>query len=169
MRIIEPLAKSHDRDGFDCGSKPLNEFLKQTARQHASRGISRTFVLVEEAAAEPKPILGFFSLNLCQIQSEAFATELAKKLPRNVPGVRLGRLAVAKNLQGQGLGGLLLMAAMQMFLEIFRAAGGFGLFVDAKDPKAKSFYGHFDFVPLTSNELELYLPVATIQEILGPD
>ena len=37
MRKLEPLAKSHHRDAFDCGSEPLNLFLKQTARQHAAR------------------------------------------------------------------------------------------------------------------------------------
>jgi hypothetical protein len=81
LRKIELLAKSHDQDGFDCGSEPLNLFLKQTARQHAARGISRNFVLVEEGASEPKPILGFFSLNLCQIRSESLSAEEAKKLP----------------------------------------------------------------------------------------
>ena len=94
MHKIELLAKSHDRDGFDCGSEPLNLFLKQTARQHAERGISRTFVLVDEAAAVPKPIHGFFSLNICQIKSGKLAPAEAKKLPRDVSGVRLGRLAV---------------------------------------------------------------------------
>jgi GNAT superfamily N-acetyltransferase len=161
---IEPLAKSHDRDSFDCASEPLNIFLKQTARQHAIRGISRTFVLVEENASDPKPILGFFSLNLCQIKSESLSAEEAKKLPRNVPGVRLGRLAVAKHLHGQGHGKYLLVAAMGKFLEIFNTAGGIGLFVDAKDMNAKAFYERFGFVSLPSNHLELFLPVATIQE-----
>ena len=85
MRKIEPLAKSHDRDGFDCGSEPLNLFLNQTARQHAARGISRTFVLVEENASEPKTILGFFSLNICQLKSESLSAEEAKKLRAMYP------------------------------------------------------------------------------------
>ena len=169
MHRIEPLSKSHDRAGFDCGSGPLNLFLKQTARQHAARGISRTFVLVDESASEPKPILGFFALNLCQSQSEALPPAEAKKMPRNVSAVRLGRLAVARGLQGQGLGQVLLVAAMKKFLEIFNAAGGIGLFVDAKDQKAKAFYEHFGFVPLPSNELELFLPVATIQGALAEE
>jgi ribosomal protein S18 acetylase RimI-like enzyme len=166
VRKIERLEKIHDRAGFDCGSEPLNAFLKQTARQHAKRSISRTFVLVEEDASEPKPILGFFSLNLCQIMSESLSPDEAKKLPRKVPGVRLGRLAVARPLQGQGLGKILLVGAMNKFMEIFNTAGGIGLFVDAKDQKAKSFYEHFGFEPLPHNELELFLPVATIQEAL---
>jgi ribosomal protein S18 acetylase RimI-like enzyme len=165
---IELLTKSHDRDGFDCGSEPLNLFLKQTARQHAERGISRTFVLVDEGVSVPKPIIGFFSLNLCQIKSESLSADEAKKLPRDVSGVRLGRLAVAKAYQRQGIGKTLLVAAMGKFIEIFNTAGGIGLFVDAKDRKAKSYYEQFGFVALPSNELELFLPVKTIQEALTP-
>lgn len=164
MRKIELLAKSHDREGFDCGSEPLNSFLIQTARQHAARGISRTFVLVEENASEPKPVLGFFSLNLCQIKSETLSPDEAKKLPRDVAGIRLGRLAAAKEYQRQGIGKTLLVAAMGKFIEIFNTAGGIGLFVDAKDDAAKHYYEQFGFVPMPSNELELFLPVKTIQE-----
>jgi len=167
VRRIEPLSKSHDRDGFDCASEPLNFFLKQTARQHASRGVSRTFVLVEEDAHEPKPILGFFSLNLCQIKSEALSHEEAKKLPRDVSAVRLGRLAVAKAFQRQGIGKTLLVAAMRKFLEIFETAGGIGMFVDAKDEAAKRYYAQFGFVSLPSQELQMFLPLRTIQEVLG--
>ncbi len=167
MRKLEPLAKTHDRAGFDCGSEPLNAFLKQTARQHAERGISRTYVLVEEDAPEAKPILGFFSLNLCQVKSESLTPEEARRLPRDVSGVRLGRLAVAKECQRQGIGKLLLVGAMGKFMEIFEAAGGIGLFVDAKDQAARRYYEQFGFVSLPSNELELFLPVRSIQEALA--
>jgi ribosomal protein S18 acetylase RimI-like enzyme len=164
---IELLAKTHDRDGFDCGNEPLNLFLKQTARQHAERGVSRTFVLVDEAVAAPIPILGFFSLNFCQIKSDSLTAQEAKKLPRDVAGVRLGRLAVAKTYQRQGIGKTLLVVAMKKFIEIFNTAGGIGLFVDAKDQKAKRYYEQFGFVALPSNQLELFMPVKTIQEALN--
>jgi ribosomal protein S18 acetylase RimI-like enzyme len=164
---IELLAKTHDRDGFDCGSEPLNLFLKQTARPHAERGISRTFVLVDEAAPAPKPIVGFFSLNICQIKSESLTPPEARKLPRNMAGVRLGRLAVAKANQRQGIGKTLLVAAMGKFMEIFNSVGGIGLFVDAKDQEAKRYYQQLGFIAMPSNELELFLPVKTIQEALA--
>lgn len=167
MRKIEALSKAHDRERFDCGSEPLNSFLKNTARQHGERGISRTFVLVEENAIAPRSILGFFSINLCQLKSEALAPAEAKRLPRDVSAVRLGRLAVSKAMQRQGIGKTLLVAAMGKFLEIFATAGGIGLFVDAKDAEAKRYYEQFGFVPMPTNELELFLPVKTIQEALG--
>jgi hypothetical protein len=56
---------------------------------------------------------------------------------------------------------------MTKFLEIFNVARGIGVFVDAKDQKAKRFYEHFGFGSLPSNELELFLPVKTIQDAVG--
>ena len=44
-----------------------------------------------------------------------------------------------------------------------------GLFVDAKDQAAKRYYEQFGFVSLPSNELELFLPVKTIQEALNAE
>lgn len=168
MYKFELLAKTHDRNGFDCGNEPLNLFLKQTARQHAERGISRTFVLVDETAAVPIPITGFFSLNICQLKTEFLTTQEAKKLPHDVAGVRLGRLAVYKTFQRQGIGKTLLVAAMEKFIDIFNTAGGIGLFVDAKDQTIKRYYEQFGFVAMPSNELQLFLPVKTIQEALNP-
>ena len=94
----------------------------------------------------------------------SLSAEEAKKLPRDVSGVRLGRLAVARQYQRQGMGKTLLVAAMGKFIEIFNMAGGIGLFVDAKDQEAKRYYEQFGFVSLPSDELELFLPVKTIQE-----
>ena len=148
MLKLEPLARSHDRDGFDCGSEPLNLFLKQTARQHAERGISRTFVLVDEESPPPVAILGFFSLNLCQIKCETLPPAEATRLPREVGAVRLGRLAVELEHQGEGLGKMLLLGAMRKFMEIYRTAGGIGLFVDAKDANAVQYYEKFGFIPI---------------------
>ena len=167
MFRVELLSRAHDRDGFDCGSEPLNTYLRQTARQHTERGLSRTFVLVDEAAAEPKPIAGYFTLNICQLRAEQLPAEVARRLPREVAGVKLGRLAVSKTRQRQGLGKLLLVAAMKKFVEVFDSAGGIGLFVDAKGNEAKAYYERFGFVSLPDTPLLLFLPLQTIRDALA--
>jgi len=164
VRRIELLTIDHDRKGFNCGSEPLNAFLNQTARQHSDRGISRTFVLIDEMSE--KTIIGFFTLSLCELKSENIPPAEARKLPRDVSGVRLGRLAVAFQFQRQGFGMELLVGAMQKFVGVFQAAGGIGLFVDAKDSHARRYYEQFGFVPLSSNDLQLFLPALTIQRTL---
>ena len=166
MYRIELLSRAHDREGFDCGSEPLNAYFRHTARQHTERGISRTFVLVDEVASEPKPVLGYFTLNICQLRAEQLPPELARKLPRDVAGLKLGRLAVIGNRQRQGLGQMLLVAAMKKVIEVFESAGGVGLFVDAKDESAKAYYERFGFMPLPDNFLQLFLPLQTLRKAL---
>ena len=61
MLKVELLDATHGRSGFDCGVEPLNRYLQQIARQHIAKGISKSFVLVDEHANGPKPILGFFT------------------------------------------------------------------------------------------------------------
>ena len=166
MPSLELLSRAHDREGFDCGSDPLNAYLRHTARQHTERGISRTFVLVEDSVPAPKPVLGYFTLNLCQLAAAELPPELARKLPREIAGLKLGRLAVSRDRQRQGLGQRLLVAAMRKVLEVHTSAGGIGLFVDAKDEAARAWYARFGFVPLPDHPLQLFLPVTTIEEAL---
>ena len=62
---------------------------------------------------------------------------------------------------------MLLIGAMRRFMEIFRTAGGIGLFVDAKDENARRYYEQFGFESMPSNALELFLPVKVIEATLN--
>jgi hypothetical protein len=61
---------------------------------------------------------------------------------------------------------MLLVAAMKKVIEVFESAGGIGLFVDAKDEAAKSYYQRFGFVPLPENSWQLFLPLQTLRQAL---
>src|SRR4051812_11831823 len=93
--VVEPLSRDHDREHFDCGVEALNAFLRQTARQHQERGISRTFVLTGGASKPPKPILAFFTLAATEGFADRLAPVIARRLPTRIPAVVLARLAVA--------------------------------------------------------------------------
>lgn len=161
---FELLSKRHRREDFDCGSPPLNLFLSATARQHIDRGISRTFVLVKEAA--PAKIIGFFTLSATQISREGLPGKFAKRLPREAGMVRLARLAVGLPHQGKGLGLVLIYEALRMTAEASERIGVCGLIVDAKDNDAADFYRHFGFKQVESNPLGLFLPITTIRGVL---
>ena len=66
MLIIRPL-DTHDLTGFDCGTAALNDFLCKTARQHREKGLSNTFVLLDEES--PTIILGFFTLSFLEVDA----------------------------------------------------------------------------------------------------
>lgn len=164
MLRVELLDATHDRGGFDCGVEPLNRYLQQIARQHIVKGISKTFVLVDEHAAAPKPVLGFFTISLCQVLGQQVPAKWARKLPEQIPAMRLGRLAVAQTQQGAGYGKTLLVDALHRIARVADLAGGIGLFVDAKDEAAAAFYARFGFEPTPSGPLTLFMSTETIRQ-----
>ncbi|KAB2646459.1 MAG: GNAT family N-acetyltransferase [Verrucomicrobia bacterium] len=164
MLRVELLDATHDRGGFDCGVEPLNRYLQQIARQHMVKGISKTFVLVDEHAAAPKPVLGFFTISLCQVLGQQVPAKWARKLPEQIPAMRLGRLAVAQTQQGAGYGKTLLVDALHRIARVADLAGGIGLFVDAKDEAAAAFYARFGFEPTPSGPLTLFMSTETIRQ-----
>lgn len=159
MQVL-PLTGSHDRQGFDCGHQELNGWLWQVARQHQDKGLSKTFVAVREET--PNSICGYYALTLAELENRYLPDAWQKKLPRRIPGVRLGRLAVDKQYQGKGLGELLLVDALTRAQRIYTEAGGIGLFVDAIDEQAAGYYRRFGFVASPDNPLLLFLPAKVI-------
>lgn len=153
--LVQPLTGNHDRQGFDCGRQELNDWLRQVARQHQDKGLSKTFVAVREEA--PNLICGYYALTLAELENRHLPESWRKKLPRRIPGVRLGRLAVDKQYQGKGLGELLLVDALSRARRIYAEAGGIGLFVDAIDELAADYYRRFGFEACPDNPLLLFL------------
>ncbi len=154
MQIL-PLAGDHNRHMFDCGRHELNNWLKQVARQHQDKGLSKTFVAVRDEA--PDFICGYYALTLAELENRNLPAVWQKKLPHRIPGVRLGRLAVDGQYQGKGLGELLLVDALNRARRIFTEAGGIGLFVDAIDLRASVFYQRLGFEASPDNPLLLFL------------
>jgi GNAT superfamily N-acetyltransferase len=162
---LEALSRDHDRQGFDCGVDDLNIFLRQQARQAQDKGLSRTFVATVADSSPPRPILGYFSLVASEALSDSLPPELARKLPTKIPAITLARLAVDRRHQGKGLGGALLAEALLHIARLSYQLRIAGTFVDAKDDSAARFYQHHGFVPLPSDPLRLFMPLARIQEL----
>jgi GNAT superfamily N-acetyltransferase len=163
MLKIETISKKHDRAKFDCGVDQLNNYLQRIARQHLNKGMSRTFVLIDER--RPTNILGFYTLAACEIFVEKLPRKYSKKYPSKAPAAKLARLALAKNNQRQGSGGLMMASAIERVLMVSKNLGIIGFFVDAKNESAKQYYEQFGFIPLPDDPLELFLPIATLHQV----
>ena len=162
MLKVERLDKNHDRKGFDCGDQRLNDFLQKHARQHAEREISRTFVAIDDA--KPKRIVGYYTLTVCEVIPASIPDTRLEKYPYPMPAAKLARLAVQSEDQGNSIGEILLLNAMERSLSISENAGLVGMFVDAKDDKAADYYKRYGFIPNDNDNLMLYLPMATIRQ-----
>ncbi len=108
---------------------------------------------------QPKRIFGYYALTLTEVDTRALSEGNSNKLPRMIPGFRLGRLAVDVQYQGKRLGELLLMDAVRRVRSIQEHARVVGLFVDAIDKKAAYFYSHFGFEAFKNEPLKLFFPV----------
>jgi predicted GNAT family N-acyltransferase len=165
-RLVERLTTQHDRSRFDCGIDPLNAYLRQQARQEAEKHVAAPFVLIEPPSTA---VLGYYTLSASVSSVGEIAPELARKLPRypQLPVTLIGRLAVNVRLKGQRCGEYLLMDALHRSLTHSAEIAAMAVVVEAKDETAAAFYRHFDFQPLQASTRRLYLPMKTVQTLLG--
>jgi len=150
---IELLAKKHDRKQFDCGEAFLNEWLQRMALQQQEKNYARTRVIVE--SDEPTRILGYYALLPAQLDTTYFPP--GRKLPRRLPCLLLGRLAVDRALQGRRIGELLLVDAIERTRRSIAEIGGAGLYADALNDRAAAFYMHYGFQPQLDDKKRLFL------------
>ena len=156
-----PVSKAHDREGFDCGEPALNQFLRRHARQNHASGGSKTFVATP--LADQAQVLGFYNLSPASIDYARTPMIVKRGLARyDVPVFRLGRLAVDLTMQGQGLGGQLLLSAGRRCIRAAAEVGGVALLIEAKSDRAARWYQGYGASALLDAPLSLVLPLATI-------
>jgi GNAT superfamily N-acetyltransferase len=161
----EPISKRHNREAFDCGEEALNEFLRRYARKSHESGGAKTFLAIDNSDNES--ILGFYSLSPASIEYSRTPELVRHGLARHeVPTFRLARLGVHRNLQGQGLGGQLLLAAGRRCLLAAAEVGGVAILIDAKNERVAQWYAGYGAVPLLDAPLSLLLPLTTIEAAL---
>ncbi len=112
---------------------PLKTFLAREAKKLHRENLAKTFVLVEAGEARIK---AYITLLCTQVTAEQFSEPLAVEggfKYKDYPAVKIGRLAVHKDLQGQGAGGALVDFAIGVSAEhIMPNAGCRFIVLDAK-------------------------------------
>lgn len=162
---IELLAPRHDRSGFDCGEPALDDFLRRQAGQLQRHGFGKTYVALGPMSDEGDggdAVLGFITVSVGQVAAVSMPPTL--KLPRYpVPILRIGRLAVDRRAQGQGLGQDLLAFALHLALDFADRVGLWAVVVDAKHETAAAWYRRLGFVATQDDARCLFLPVGTLR------
>lgn len=158
---IEPLG-DHNRAVFSCGNTALDRYIREQASQDVKRNLASVFVLA--AKDDPKIILAYYTLSSRELRLEQPPPAIAKKAGKygHVGVTLLGRMAVAEQYEGAGLGKLCLMSALDKSLLAAKDVASWAVFVEAVDATAASFYRKFGFIELPEDGLKLFLPMATI-------
>jgi GNAT superfamily N-acetyltransferase len=164
---VEPLDRSrHNRSGFDCGIPVLNEWLATKAGQFEKKDLARVYVLV---ASGETTVQGYYALSSHTVAYEALPEDQAKGLPRiDLPVVLIGRLAVDRSTQGQGLGEFLLIDALRRAEYLANKIGIRAVEVHAINDAARQFYERYGFLSLRDDPQHLFLPLHVIRKLKLP-
>lgn len=161
---IEKLDLTHEVDGFDCGKKPLNEFLIRWALVNQRADSSQTYCLCREGE---RRVIGYYSLAVGSVSPKEAPPRIAKGLARHpIPVMLLARLAIDRTAQGFGLGKALLKDALLRTAQAAELAGIRALFAHAQDEDARAFYEHFEFEPSPLDSFHLFLLMKDIRAVL---
>ena len=147
---------------FDCGKTDLNEFLLETgtatpnATLYEKEHLSRTYIVED---SDTDRVLGYFSLACDKIERTVSDPKIWNRLSRKVPNakrrssypaIKIGRLAISREMQNSGLGGSILNFIKGTFFSNSRAGCRF-LTVDAY-LDAEDFYTKCKFARLVVPE-----------------
>ncbi len=167
IRLFDPT--QHERAGFDCGEKRLNNFLKLTAKKQHRDDITRVYVMLRSGQTQ---ILGYNSINMGTIDAEKMSN-----LPRGAPAhgqlpcIFLSMVAIDVSVQGKGLGGILLNHVFEKAKVVANQVGCYAIVLDVmsdggteKFKRRKAWYNSFGFHSFPSNPSRMFI---TLKEVRG--
>ncbi|SHL68940.1 Acetyltransferase (GNAT) domain-containing protein [Chitinophaga jiangningensis] len=111
---------------FDCGDETLNTFLTDKALAYHESHLATTYIL-----QQGQQLIAYFSIfcDCLRLQPEDFPTRSAykkflsevlvypKRHLKELPAIKIGRLAVSKDLQAAGMGRRIIEYVMAMAME----------------------------------------------------
>jgi len=136
------LTVLHDTEGFRSGEETLDTWLRERAFANMEASASRTYVICPSGSHK---VIGYYAICMGQIFSQEVIGSMRRNMPRQIPAVILGRLAVDLKWQDQGLGKALLQDAVQRSARAAKEVSARLLIAHAISSEAEAFYLHYGF------------------------
>ena len=162
MQSPEPLSAAHVLDGFDSGVASLDDWLHKRALPNQTSGASRTFVTCDAGR-----VVAYYALAASAIATESVPGRFRRNMPDPIPVVVLGRLAIARPHQGQGLGRSTFQDAAKRIVQAADTIGIRGLLVHAMSDEAKAFYLQLGLNPSPLEPMTLMVTIADLRSAMG--
>lgn len=153
------LAKTHDTSAFDSGEPDLDHWLRQRAWNNLQSAASRTYVV---CPADSKRIAGYYALSMGQVLGQDVTGAMRRNMPRHIPAMILGRLAIDRAFQGKGLGRALLADAVERSLRASQEVSARLVIVHAISAEAEAFYVRNGFTRLPAETPTLALDLVKL-------
>lgn len=153
-----------DLSQFDSGQPALDDWLRNEAVKAQKADVARVHAWTRPGSDE---VVAYFALVPTLVSPSTLPRSARGPYSRSdVVGYLIGRLALARSLQHQGLGFDLLVDACGTAAAASQKAGGRVIVVDAIDDSALGFYRHYGFKPIDKSN-RLYVLVADFVKTYG--
>lgn len=164
---ILPFCRETAVNQFDCGKRPINQFIKNKAKKCDRHYEHKVFCARYN---ESRNCIGYYAL---QVGSDS-VSELpsAKSYIQNYvafPVVHLSYLGVHEPYRRQGLGEYLLMDVFSKVTEIAKYVGFYALTLQSLDDDSTAFYKSLGFVIYSENlkQPKMLYPLADILTLVN--
>ncbi|WP_424114172.1 GNAT family N-acetyltransferase [Roseiarcus sp.] len=158
------MTEAHDGSAFDSGEPVLDEWLRRRAWNNLLTAASRTYVVCPTGSSR---VIGYFALSMGQILADEATGSMRRNMPKFIPAVVLGRLAIDRPWQGKGLGRALLADAIQRSLRASAEVSARLVIVHAISPAAEAFYVHHGFTRLPVETPTFALDLVKLRKVAG--
>ena len=127
-------------DNFTCRSSEQTQWLPRHAKQSASTGTTRVFVVTQQ---DTNVVIAYYAWCMAQLDVIDLPARLQKGAGRYPqPVALLARLGVDAEHETKGLGAALLVDAISRLLTVSDDIGCRGLLIHAEGAEARDFYLH---------------------------
>jgi len=143
---IEPFVETRKVKDFDCGNRDLNEFLStDEVRRYDREGLGKTHLVYCRGE-----LVAYFTTCLSELRWEYVKhvksfNRYSSEMVEAYPGIKIGRLAVQKKLQGRGIGTAILRYIAGMALAL-RSQHGIRLLILQAKLESIPFYERNGFM-----------------------
>ena len=153
-----PIDAGHDVSMFNSGVLTLDEWLQKRALRNERSSASRTYVTCDGSR-----VVGYYCLSAGAVALQEAPQKMTRNMPDPIPVLVMGRLAIDKVYQNQGLGKALLLDAVHRTIQAGEIAGVAALLVHALSEEAKKFYLSRGFVASPIQSMTLFLRLIDVR------
>ncbi len=157
------LTKAHESDGFSSGEPVLDDWLRQRAWDNLQLAASRTYVICPTGSNK---VVGYYALSMGQILGHEVTGAMRRNMPKQIPSIILGRLAIDRTWQGKGLGRALLADVLRRALLASNEVSARLITVHAISLSAETFYLHHGFTRLPVDTPTFALDLVKVKNIV---
>lgn len=160
------LSARHQVAEFHSGQPSLDDYLQKLGLASESEGFARTYVIADEG----ERVVAYCSLAAGDIERASVDRAIGGHgAPRLIPVIVLGRLAVDRRCQGQGLGAAMLAHALTVAALAADHVGARAVLVHALDEAAEAFYLRWGFRKVRGLDRALILSMRDLIAALDPE